>query len=74
MILADSMTDLTIGIAMLSGLFGLACYVVVAGVVLLARHMGRDYRKQGGAPALAKKVAVQASAGLLKRLIFGRFK
>lgn len=74
MILADFMTDLSILLIVIGGVIGLAFYVLLAGIVLIARHAHQRYRKQGGAPALAKQIVVKTSAGLLKRVIFGRFK
>lgn len=66
--------DLITFIAMAGFLMGMVFYLIGAAVSALARHCYRDYRKQGGAPALAKKAAAQTAAHVLKQAVKSRFK
>jgi hypothetical protein len=72
MILASIETDLFILLALVGGVCGTVLFVPLALIGLLARHVRNDYRKQGGAPALAKKVAGGIASRMIRRWIIGR--
>ncbi len=73
MILANFMTELSIALGLLGAFVGLVFYLLIVGVGLLARHIHNDYRRQGGAKTVLKKVAARGAGELIKRAIKSRF-
>jgi Na+/glutamate symporter len=69
MILANFVTDFFNGLAIVGALSILGIYLVVAAIVLIARHMGDDYRRQGGLPGLTRKATAHTAGHFLKRAI-----
>jgi hypothetical protein len=61
------LNDVLIGIAVMGALAFGAIYLVVAACRLLMRHCYRDYKRQGGAKALAGKAAAQTAGHVLRR-------
>lgn len=72
MILGTIEGDLFLIAGLVCGLIGMVAFFAIALIGLVARHIRNDYRKQGGAPALAKKMAGGIASRMLRRWIVGR--
>lgn len=73
MIYASFQSDIGLVLAVIGGCFGMALYLIGLAGYLTARHMKRDYDRNGKAKGLAKKAGIAALAALLKRVFLGRW-
>lgn len=74
MILASIESELALLVGMFVFAVAMAISIPIGCLVLLGRHIRKDYRRQGGAPALAKKMAGGIASQVIKRWFFGRFR
>jgi hypothetical protein len=73
MTFASIQSDINTALAIFACFFGLVMGVAVLVLRLVCRKVRDDYRKQGGAEGMARKVATKGTALLLKRLILKKW-